>query len=617
MFEYRRLDLGGSGFRLVRLQKGDGVMIECELIHTTLDDNVIPYEAVSYTWGTLKRERHIYVTGEILPVTSNLWQVLHDLRCLDVDRYLWVDGVCINQDDDLERGHQVQQMKYIYQRADRGIFYLSPCTTITQVIMRSLTLLQKQVAGNRWAPNDERWNAAWQTVQAGLRSQYDNLEARQTEGLAYLLLSPFFRRVWILQEVASVRRASIFCGTCSVLAHIFAIVARIENATTNAHILAVIDLMQKSLDNTLNLLQGKSIASLLVQFRESESSDERDRIYALLGLCEAGENAGALTPDYTNSLEEVVQRTLRYIYGDYISIFLSHLNTIPMLLDQLEKPSSTVIEKLLKGKRSEDAFCEYINATEGPIELSEKFSMRFLGYMIDSYPIKVLRKFFARLEKQFIDIPHGVVSSAMDKEWFAEILELLCQYGRKVFIPVVATSIPKIRNTKILKMLIESYKAKVSIDISMRGLWIMFLLSDNDTKALIPLIHGIDRRTEVVVPHLRAAASQSAGSFGNRDAVMTLCSLAGDIQSGHDDGTTPIRGGGRVGPRRRMSLNSNQVAREYEGTAKLTSPSLSHHFSGRPINVDSQLGLSPAEKWRPGMSNFNCHGGVRGRSQSI
>ncbi|KAI0182516.1 heterokaryon incompatibility protein-domain-containing protein, partial [Xylaria flabelliformis] len=314
MFEYRRLDLRGSGFRLVRLQKGDGVMIECELIHTTLDDNVIPYEGVSYTWGTLKRERHVYVRGEILPVTSNLWQVLHDLRRSDVDRYLWVDGVCINQDDNLERGHQVQQMKHIYQRADRGIFYLSPCTTITEVIMRSLTLLQKQVAGSRWAPNDERWNAAWQTVQAGLRSQYDNLEARQTEGLAYLLLSPFFRRVWILQEVASVRRASIFCGTCSVLAHIFAIVARIENATTNAHILAVIDLMQKSLDNTLNRLQGKSIASLLVQFRESESSDERDRIYALLGLCEAGENAGALTPDYTNSLEEVVQRTLRYIY---------------------------------------------------------------------------------------------------------------------------------------------------------------------------------------------------------------------------------------------------------------------------------------------------------------
>ncbi|KAI8944595.1 heterokaryon incompatibility protein-domain-containing protein [Xylaria longipes] len=293
MFEYQKLDLKGSGFRLVRLQKGNGEKIECELIHTTLDDNVIPYEAVSYTWGTLKREKYIRITGGILPVTSNLWQVLHDLRRLDLDRYLWVDGICINQDDDLERGHQVQQMRHIYQGADRGIFYLSPHTAVTQVIMESLALLQKQVAGSRWASNDGRWDAAWQKVQTELRSQYDDLESRQREGLAYLLLSPFFRRVWIVQEVASVRRASVFCGTSSIPAHIFAICTRIEKTITNSHTSAVIGLMLKSLDTTTTPLQGKRLATLLTQFGDSEASDDRDRIYALLGLCDARKNAHA------------------------------------------------------------------------------------------------------------------------------------------------------------------------------------------------------------------------------------------------------------------------------------------------------------------------------------
>ncbi|KAI1750835.1 hypothetical protein F4782DRAFT_235989 [Xylaria castorea] len=513
-------------------------------------------------------------------------------------------------------------MKHIYQGADRGIFYLSPHAPITEVIMESLTLLQKQVAGSRWAPNDERWDTAWHTVQAGMRSQYDDLETRQREGLAYLLLSPFFKRVWILQEVASVRRASVFCGTCSVHAHIFAIGAQIEEETTNTHISAVIQLMQKSLETTTNPLQGKSLAALLIQFSESDASDERDKIYALLGLYEARENAKELNPDYTRSIRRVIKLTLRHIYGKYITNYLRNVDTIHLLIYQLKEPPSDVIERLAWSEDSQETVFDYINGTEAPVEISDELAMKVLEHLVRSsrWPIEVLHKIFAWLGKQLDVIPYKIVGSAMGKEWSVEVLELLCQYGRKVFVPVRCSFVQKIRHTKIPKTLIEPCKAEIIIRVTMRGLWIMLLLSDDDTKALIPLIHGASSPAKAVVTHLRAAASPLVGSFGNRDAVMLLWRLTGDTKSGHANNTASIMGSGRLGLRCRMSLNSNQMAGEYEGTAELTSSSLRHPFSGRPISMDSQLDLSPAEKWRPDMSNFNSYSrlcGVRGRSQSI
>lgn len=89
-FRYKQLDLNTSAFRLVRLVKGDSYeTIECELIYTTLDDNVIPYEAVSYTWGgTSAKPLNIRLDGKRFMVTSSLWHLLGNIRDREKDRYL-------------------------------------------------------------------------------------------------------------------------------------------------------------------------------------------------------------------------------------------------------------------------------------------------------------------------------------------------------------------------------------------------------------------------------------------------------------------------------------------------------------------------------------------------
>ncbi|KAK8022697.1 HET-domain-containing protein [Apiospora rasikravindrae] len=149
LFKYTLLDLDRSALRLLRLkaagnkptrkrkrsmsanesQSDDEVIsaergpeIECELIEAFFDVDFVPdYEAVSYTWGSADNPRAISVDGSKFLVTYNLWSLLHDIRYQSEDRILWIDAICIDQANDRERGHQVQQMDRIYRFAQRVI----------------------------------------------------------------------------------------------------------------------------------------------------------------------------------------------------------------------------------------------------------------------------------------------------------------------------------------------------------------------------------------------------------------------------------------------------------------------------------------------------------------
>src|SRR4051812_37772015 len=107
IFEYAPIDLEGPTFRLLRLFRGrelggDGSIeyesdIECELFQAWLHgDAVMPYEALSYTWGGMELTKYIRIDGRRLYVTENLYCALQHLRSRDTDKILWIDAVCIN-----------------------------------------------------------------------------------------------------------------------------------------------------------------------------------------------------------------------------------------------------------------------------------------------------------------------------------------------------------------------------------------------------------------------------------------------------------------------------------------------------------------------------------------
>lgn len=108
-------------FRLLHVRRPwDMTPFECELVVFDLDAEIPEYTAVSYAWGPdPARPKAIGVNGRRLQVTESAYQVVHDLTPEKGERYIWVDFICINQEDVIERASQVKRMGPIYAKASQ------------------------------------------------------------------------------------------------------------------------------------------------------------------------------------------------------------------------------------------------------------------------------------------------------------------------------------------------------------------------------------------------------------------------------------------------------------------------------------------------------------------
>jgi hypothetical protein len=121
-YRYKQLP-PGEHFRYLVLQPGTGdAPLICSLVTAPLAGT--RFEAISYVWGSSVRNRTVWCEGRPLRITTSLHQVLCRLRYPDAPRQLWADGLCINQDDTKEKGHQVGFMSKIYKEASRVLMYV-------------------------------------------------------------------------------------------------------------------------------------------------------------------------------------------------------------------------------------------------------------------------------------------------------------------------------------------------------------------------------------------------------------------------------------------------------------------------------------------------------------
>lgn len=76
--------------------------IHCQLQIVFLQDQP-EYEALSYVWGHSSDSRHIFLNEKKIIVTNNLFDALTCIRDEKEARSLWVNAICINQNDDKEK----------------------------------------------------------------------------------------------------------------------------------------------------------------------------------------------------------------------------------------------------------------------------------------------------------------------------------------------------------------------------------------------------------------------------------------------------------------------------------------------------------------------------------
>lgn len=178
---------------------------------------VLPsYITISYVWGSDIRDAEIELDGLPLAITTSASEVLRRLPKTDESTLVWIDGICINQDDIQERESQVAFMHKIYARAVSTFVWLGPEADDSSLAMRYIGSLD-------WHRYDHEWlcskNKLWKSDdEIRGKSTFLDLvpEDNNSEQLLLacrsLLGRRWFLRIWIQQEVGVSTQVDVACG---------------------------------------------------------------------------------------------------------------------------------------------------------------------------------------------------------------------------------------------------------------------------------------------------------------------------------------------------------------------------------------------------------------------
>ena len=129
---FHRRALGRDEIRILRVSDGtDQDPVVCTTSYEKLDQPPT-YVALSYSWGYVDVTHPITLDGEDFLVSKAVHTALKSLRRQAIlescDRNLWVDAICINQEDVKEKTHQVRMMSKIYKHATLVVAWLGEMT---------------------------------------------------------------------------------------------------------------------------------------------------------------------------------------------------------------------------------------------------------------------------------------------------------------------------------------------------------------------------------------------------------------------------------------------------------------------------------------------------------
>ncbi|KAI1130962.1 heterokaryon incompatibility protein-domain-containing protein [Nemania abortiva] len=315
-YEYASLVEQNREIRLLSLKPGAFLdPIRLELCHEPLSTNdLTQFEALSYVWGSDKKKSRVYSSKGWILVTENLNNALKYLRYEDRPRMLWIDAICVNQENVQERSQQVAIMGDVYQFAKRVIVWLGPETDDSTFALEVLHSLGSEM------------HVDWQSDT--LKPFADGSDPpkllpygeRELTAIYDLFHRPWFERLWTRQEIRLANSdAIIICGRKIISWQAF------RKAVFCLRLIPVkrelLFSKSESFYERMELIylicdeiRVWPIEYMLIQSRMSECSDPRDRVFAMLGILHPADKAIGIVPDYSKETAEVYQNlVVRYI----------------------------------------------------------------------------------------------------------------------------------------------------------------------------------------------------------------------------------------------------------------------------------------------------------------
>ncbi|MCJ1477094.1 hypothetical protein MMC13_005765 [Lambiella insularis] len=277
------------------------------------------YNALSYNWGSPNKTGHIILNGHLFSVTKNLEIALRQFRQIAANTVphtkWWIDAICINQDDVLERNSQVSLMCQIYKKADHVSIWLGEEADDSSLALHTIVQLSQP---SKRAPG-EALTQSNPTVSA-------DEKLRCWRALWALYQRPWFERAWVRQEVALSQNHTVYCGAYSCKFGCLKTATLYLDYVYNVVMYRPIPLVKSTLgarpyeklNSILELASRTSagaryaeLADLLTQTRNCQATDLRDKVFSVLGLADLEKYH--LQADYRLPLTEVFISTTRCV----------------------------------------------------------------------------------------------------------------------------------------------------------------------------------------------------------------------------------------------------------------------------------------------------------------
>jgi hypothetical protein len=314
------------------------------------NDNAPNFEALSYAWGSTEHPVDIFVgpsENHTLEVTRNLAEALAYLRFKDRPRVLWIDAICVNQQDLEERSQQVQRMADIFSKAARVLIWLGLETPDTSIAIKCIEQISSNVDvdWDRWSIRPTSTQTHWADMNLGL--PFDEVQILAIE---LFFQRSWFGRLWVWQELRMAwQDPVVLCGARellweSICDYAYCMIMK-NNSHISDHFWERISLLYQ-LCNKAYKTWPEGFDTLIRRTQNCQCSDPRDKIFALLSMI-GGRDAGfRLTPDYSKSVIDVyIDTAIRYteFRGDLklLSTVEFHSQELPSWIPNWKIPRRT------------------------------------------------------------------------------------------------------------------------------------------------------------------------------------------------------------------------------------------------------------------------------------
>ena len=367
-YRYDRIPPQDGSFRLLEILPASSLddLVECRLHPAQIERAANTYAALSYQWGAPGRGLVISLDGQEFRIQRNLWLFLRQLRRYG-HLFLWVDAICINQNDISERGQQVQLMNRIYPNAARVLVWLGEGADSSDPTFSFL-----QYVDNAHSPVDD------QSISKIYRNLFgDDDEAHVWLALQKLCERDYWTRLWVIQEILLAKELILLCGNRTLSWDAFkyasagpasvkgfAGLKRSDSVFGPVHNakMAMSKSQFRELSHQRALQRPRYLRQLIEAYGNAQCTDIKDRIYGLLGLSRDWSRDDGIDIDYSRTELSLLVETLCSSHIGQDASKFGHLLIHVLKQDQSEGGFSNVFGRALLNDSSAD-----IAATAAPM----------------------------------------------------------------------------------------------------------------------------------------------------------------------------------------------------------------------------------------------------------